>query len=351
MTTGAHISGTHPHNNLLFSSLKILASEHPDNHFIFFTERPLAGLQSNCTNVIIAPRPKNKLLLYYWYNYKLPVFLNKYNAKVFISDAGMLNIKTGISQYLFFDSVCPDEDNKRYFKKIFRACLNTAVNIFTTEDCITEELAAKYSISGNKLLTLHYDFPEKNINTKHDDQTIKDKYTKGDDYFLCPVYSASPDQLIVLLKAFSQLKKWQKTSLKLILLLRIKSPEDPVPDFKNYKYREDVILMQHTEKTENDFLKSCFAFVWFGSFRQRSIAFAALQNDVPLIVSDNKINKSLFGEGVLFTMLTVHDLAEKMQVLYKDESIRNKTIECGKFLLQKYNSTVATTALQSIIFP
>ena len=351
MTLGAHISGTHPHNSLLLTSLKIIAAEHSDHHFIFFTETLLTALNGNCTNVIISPRPKNKLLLYYWYNYKLPAFLKKYNATVFISEAGMLNVKIDILQYLFFDSVRFDEDINRFFKKIFRLCLEKAENIITTDDCIKEDLKEKYKISESKIRTIYHGLPVQNIKEDVNEQSIKEKHTNGNDYFLCPVYTGSTNELIVLLKAFSQLKKWQKTSMKLVLLFHKISAEDPVPDFKNYKYRQDVILIPHTEKAENELLQNCFALVWFGAFHQRDIAFASLKNDIPVIVEDNKTNKSLFGEGVLFTMLTVHDLAEKMQVLYKDESIRNKTIERGKFLLQKYNSTVATTALQSIIFP
>ena len=351
MTIGAHISGSNPNHSRLLSSLKIISLNYSDQSFVYFTESAVKGLDPNCINAIITPRPKNKLLLYYWYNYKLPALLKKYNVTAFISDAGMLNVKTGIKQYLFFDSLASEKTNNRFFEKIFKASLEKAENIFTTEDYLTELMAEKYGIPTQKLCTVYHELSDKSLLHKADGESIKEKYTKGHDYFLCTVYAGSSDQLIVLLKAFSQLKKWQKTSMKLVLLLHNISEKDAIPDFKNYKYREDVILLQHNTDAENELLQNCFALIWSGNFDQRDTVFAGMQHDIPIIVSDNKINKSLFSEAVIYTTLTAADLAAKMQVLYKDEEIRNKKIEQGKILLEKYDSDTAATELQQIILP
>ena len=350
MTIGAYISGTHPHQSLLLASLNLISAACPEHRFIYFTERPVTDLSSNCINIIITPQPKNKLLLYYWYNYKLPFFLKKCSAAAFISDAGMLSIKIGITQYLFFDTVVSEKSNNRFFKKVFRSSLDKAENIFTTEEFLKEDMVGKYGIPQGKICTVYHGVPEKHIH-KNDGESIKEEYTQGNDYFLCPVYAVASDQLIVLLKAFSQLKKWQKTSMKLVLLFHNASAESAIPDYKNYKYRNDVIFVNHTENAKNELLRNCFALIWLGLFNQRDIVFDAMQNDIPVIVSDNKVNKSLFGEGVIFTTVTANDLAAKMQVLYKDESIRNQTTEQGKILLKKYNSGDAAAALQRIILP
>ena len=351
MTIGAHISGLDPHHSRLLSSLKIISSKSPDHTFLYFTESAVTELGENGINIIITPRSKNKLLLYYWYNYKLPALLKKYNITVFVSNAGMLNMKTEIKQYLFFDTPDSDKTNSRFFIKIFKASLAKAENIFTTEDYLTKVLIEKYGITRNKLSIVYHGLSDKSYLHKANGELIKEKYTQGHDYFLSTAYTSASDQLIVLLKGFSQLKKWQKTSMKLVVLLHNISEKDAVPDFKNYKYKEDVILLQRTVNIENELLPNCFALIWSGSFEQRDIVFAGMQHEIPIIVSDNKINKSLFSEAVLYTTLTAADLAAKMQVLYKDEEIRNKKIEQGKILLEKYDLHTAASALQQIILP
>ena len=71
-------------------------------------------------------------------------------------------------------------------------------------------------------------------------EATKNVFAEGCDYFLFPVNSVSEHSLIIILKAFSQLKKWQKTSMKMLFLFEKEADEKLLPDFKNYKYKNDV---------------------------------------------------------------------------------------------------------------
>ena len=115
MTIGVHISKENNQQNLLLVAINNISSKNYSDHFILFTEKNIENLSENCIQIIITPKPKKRLLLYYWYSYKLPNLLLKYAAQVFISDAGMLAPLTNIKQYLFFSDIVFEKDKNVFF--------------------------------------------------------------------------------------------------------------------------------------------------------------------------------------------------------------------------------------------
>lgn len=92
-------------------------------------------------------------------------------------------------------------------------------------------------------------------------EAIKEKYTNGTDFFLFngPLYP--PDTLISLLKAFSAFKKWQQSSLKLVLAGPSgKKTAELKGKLESYKYREDVILLENpTSLTVQELTEATYA--------------------------------------------------------------------------------------------
>ena len=102
MQIAAHFTQYKDTENPLFTSLKILSEKHPEVKFIFFVDTLMEGLTKNCTQVIVSPKPKNNLLLFFWYKFKLYGFLKQRVKIVFIGDYGLVCEQTTIPQYLFF---------------------------------------------------------------------------------------------------------------------------------------------------------------------------------------------------------------------------------------------------------
>ena len=340
MTIGAHVANK---SSLLASSLIFLAETHPEDHFIFFAAAALQALPPNCTPVSITPKPANTLLLYYWYNYRLPELLKKYNADIFISDAGLLSAKTTIPQYLYFSDDHFETGKSVYYKKVFKTALHRANKIFTTESFISDTLHKKYHVAPGKMQTVRYGVPQQ-ARSNVSAQLIKEKFTEGYDYYICPVFVDTLPHLVVLLKAFSELKKWQKSSMKLVLLNEVKNA-DIIPGFKQYKYREDVKIISPSEKNADGLLPNAYAMVWLSGYTTGNLALHAFANHIPLIAADNAVNRSLFGDAALYAAVSEAGLAEKMQAVYKDEVLKKLVAENGHTLIKKYDASLAAQAL------
>lgn len=339
MTIGAHVTYS---GSLLAASLTILSTNHPEDHFIIFSAAPLADLPANCTPVMISPKPANRLLLFYWYNYRLPGLLKKYNADLFISEAGLLSIKSELPQYLYF-SDDRFEAGTVYFKKNFKSSLLRAKKIFTTETFIAEALRRQYHVPEEKTQTIYYGFT---VGTGHNlsGTLIKEKFTGGDDYFICPVTESAVPHLIVLLKAYSELKNRQKTAMKLVLLNTL-FREDLIPGFNHYKYRDDVKIIPLTAKNALALFPNAYAMISLSDYFPGNDTMIALANGIPLIVKDNVKNRSLFGEAALYAPVSETALSEKMQLLYKDEHLKNSLAEKGTLLIKRYDAQKTASAL------
>jgi hypothetical protein len=351
MQIAAHFTKHKDTENPLLTSLKILSENHPEIKFIFFVDVLIEALNKNCTQIIISPKPKNNFLLFFWYKFKLHNFLKQRVKMVFIGDAGLLCEQSKIPQYLFFSKENFWQESNLVFKNKFIDSLAKANKIFTTETFLTDTIAKEYNITAQKIETV---FHALNGKTKAYSLTqieeIKKTYTKGFDYYLYAVTSSSKEYILYILKAFSQLKKMQKTAIKLVLLLDDVLEENLIADFKNYKYRDDVIFIIQDMTNRRNIVAGSNALFYFSEYKTNNIAFVALQQEIPIVTTDNEINKSVFGEAVLYTKNTEKAIAEKMQLLYKDETIKPTLASASKELLKKYDATKVAEHLYKSIY-
>ena len=332
-------------NSPLLASMNLLAEKFPGDRYILFTDNIPAAPAQNCKVIAVSPAPKNKLLKFYWYSYKLPSLLAKNNADAFISDAGMLNTKINLPQFLFCNDNNLLNTKSVFLRKQFVAALLKAQKIFTTADYISDELQQQYQVPAEKLCTVYHGIQQNEVAVSAD--LLKEKFTEGNDYYCCPVSASAVPDLITLLKAFSQFKKRQKTSMQLVLLPDFISDEELIPDFKNYKYRDDVKIIAPGEKNADALIQYAYALIFLCGYERHEDVLKALSCYVPVVAEDTPANRSLFGNSALFSPVTDTSLAECMQLLYKDESVKHTLNSTAQDVLQKYDAEVSALSLRN----
>lgn len=350
MTIAVHIPSDKA-GGLLHTSALLLAAQHPDDHFIFFSEKALNPGSGNCTQVIIAPKLKNRLLRHYWYNYKLPSSLKRYNADAFISTAGMISLKADIDQYLVFEEEIfkPEKSTNNYYKKIYKNALLKAKKIFVSEELFKANAIDHLPEGESRIKVCYHGFGEKQGQLSYpEQQKIKDAHTEGYDYFLYPVTDTSSAHLITVLKALSLFKKRQRSSLKLVLLLKQNIGEfELIKDFKNYKYKDDVIFIKDKKDISSEIIRSAYAMIYFCEYAQMNTALKAMHAGIPLITEATALSSALFAGVTLSAENSPGPLAEKMMEVYKDEDGRNRLAATGHSFTYKYDAQAAADAIWS----
>ncbi|MEP6711819.1 MAG: glycosyltransferase [Ferruginibacter sp.] len=354
MIIAAHLTvNKHSTPSFLSECLGRLALQYPDDHFIFFTDEDAGETPAliNCTYVLISPKIKNSLLLHYWYNYKLPSLLKRYNANVFISENGMLSIRSNKPQMMVIKNTFFTKKklipgiHSRYLEKFFLPFLKKATAVITTEKYIEDMLAAKYSFAADKILSI---YPGLSRNYQPISWQQKEEITAAHadekDFFIYPVSANTKNNIIYVLKAFSQFKKWQKSNMQLLLLLQHIPGENLIKDFGLYKYRNEVkIIKQQDDKQAARIIAAAYALIYLPA--EERIAYPclhAMQCEVPVITTAGNLNKSMYEDAAIYASTNEKIIAEKMMLVYKDENLRNDCIKKGLLQTGKYNWDTST---------
>lgn len=340
MTIAAHISLTGGsfdlQDNFNYRCFSILATRYPEHRFIFLFDRPLPPNLSGAGNtryLQVTPSIKNNLLQYFWYQVRLPAFIKKLHIDFFAGNGPVCSIGTNIRQCIeindlsFLDrknSYKPGE--ARFLKKRIGKFIDNAAVVAVASrqmasavEALSPGATAKIQITGRGL-------PGKPVAV--DDavlQQFKSDHTDGNEFFLALVNEPGKANTTALLKAFSIFKKRQLSRMKLVLLVSTAYKTDIVPDFKNYKYRDDVIILKKDNNRAGLIcMAAAYAAMYFPENSSRDEnGLLPLTYAVPLITGSDNLQMGIYEGNALFCQPAAQHIAEKMMLIYKDEDLRN----------------------------
>jgi len=322
-----------------------LAVEHPGHQFYFLFDRPFDRefiYAPNIHPVIIKPQARFPLAWEIWYNWMIPIFLKKIKADVFVSADGFCSLRTKVPQCLVLHDLAflhhpafISASHLRYYRRNTGRFLQKAKVIATVSEYSKKDIVENYKIDSSKIVvtpnapnTLFQpiDYQQK--------EAVKAKYSAGCEYFIYAGSIHPRKNPVNLLKAFSRFKKRQRTNMKLIFAGRLAWKTDEFTKLlSTFKFRNDVILTGYLEKKElAKLVASAYALVYPSFFEGFGVPpLEALQCGVPAIVSNNSAMPEVGADAYLYIdPLNPDDIAEKMMLIYKDETLRTRLIENGK---------------------
>ena len=322
----------------VFDCIITTINAHPEHSFFLITDIDANKFltSKNSTVISAVPKPGNIILWRIWYAYKLPAILKKYNADVFVNMDHISSLNTKVPQCL----VVPDISNHNsYFKKNAPVFFEKATSIITFSQVAKNEICKQYPKLATEKIVVIYNGVNETLqeDTKED---TKEKYTQGKEYFLFVGEIDDTNNLINLLKAFSFFKKRQKSNMQLIIATSKLLPDNTlVKSLKTYKYRDDVKLLADLQEEELlKIIAASYAFIY--SLQQTGFyapLLQAMQCEVPVIAGNSLLMIEICEDAVLFTDPVIFEnIADKMMLLFKDESRRGELIKKGKSLAAKY---------------
>lgn len=185
-------------------------------------------------------------------------------------------------------------------------------------------------------------------------QALKMQHTQGREYFLTSAKGKTLPVFTELLKAFSTFKKWQHSSMKLVVTGRLSfvETEEWKEKISTYKFRDDVILLDKMSNTNIvDVIAGAYVFIHIPALDNDLIPLLqATQCEVPSISFKTGSIEEYFDESAIIIEPNNYDqLAEKMILLYKDEALRSRLIAKGKEVSQRYSKENTFAALSGVL--
>lgn len=159
-------------------------------------------------------------------------------------------------------------------------------------------------------------------------QQVKDGYAYGREYFLYDGNSVSEEDFINVLKSFSLFKKWQNSSMKLLILFNSNTNKEILQKkLENYKYKDDVVLvLSESIETTCKLVIAAYSLISYSSNIQFPTYISyAIANKVSVICGDEPTYKEYFLDTIMYAEKdNIDSLADKMKAIYKNENLKKE---------------------------
>jgi glycosyltransferase involved in cell wall biosynthesis len=351
-------------NYFLHESIKRLIKKYPEHEFTIMTDPADVHFYQVGKNVtaIITRQPLRYILLRkLWFDFKLPAILKKCKADVFVSADIFCSLATSLPQCLLLQNLTflydPNTFKKStlfFYNRYLPDFLRKATTIATGSSYLKKDLSLRYKIAEEKIDVI---VPAGREAFLPIDEIVKEeikrKYCEGKSYFIYTQGVHSKKSLMTLLKAFSIFKKRQKSNWKLVVTGSTDGYSNSFTEnLKAYKYRDDLVLTGVVEEGDLvELIGSAYALIHSNQWDGISGSLLEAMNcHIPVIASADSFTKEIAVDAALYTNTDDHtDIAEKMMLLYKDESLRNRLVEKGQSVVEKYNWDKTADALWKTI--
>ena len=328
-----------------------LADAHSEHQFLFLFDRSPSDLISLPPNVqvkVIGPPARHPLLWRLWYDWRIPPLLKKFNADLFVSPDGIASLRTRIPQCLVVHDLAFLQNQQwfssaigHYYRKFTPAFLKKVRRVATVSETSKKQLIDVYGVSAEQIDVVYSaakpDFRPLEESLR---STIKERFTEGKEFFLYTGAIHPRKNLLGLLKAFSLFKKRQQSGYKLVLAGRMAwHTGDFEKLLSTYKYRSDVVLTGYVDlDTLTSLTAAAYALVYPSFYEGFGVpVLEAMQSDVPVITSRNTSMQEIAGDAALYADPNdPASIAEQLNRLYIDESLRRRLIESGRIVAARY---------------
>lgn len=343
---------------------KRIAQVQQQHQFIFVFDRSLHtdfGFSKNITPIVISPKVKDIISFKYWYDIKLPFGLKKHQPDLLVQPTGFCSLTTSIPQLLILQDLVfkhyPYHIPKKhlaYYKYFNQKFIDKSKHILTLSQFSKQDIASTYQVDASKIDVVYSAAKPifKPLDYEQIEQ-VKDGYADGRAYFLFVGGFHPRKNLLTVLKAFSLFKKWQRSNMKLLIAGAVALQYDDILiKLKTYKYRDDVVLLDHIDETKlANITASAYCVLYPSFFEGLSVpVIEAIQCGVPVITSNNSSMPEMGGDAALYiTPDSADELAEKMQLIYKDENLRSNLIKKGLEQAARFSWNSATATVWDAI--
>jgi glycosyltransferase involved in cell wall biosynthesis len=334
-----------------YQTLERIVRKHPEHEFIFFFDRPYDPdfvFAPNVTPVIVGPQARHPILFYIWFEWRIPYLLRKYKADLFLSTDGHGSLRAATPSCLVIHDLAfehyPEHfklSHRLYWRYYTPKFARKATRIGTVSTYSKEDISKHYGVPLEKIDVIY--------NGVHDDyrplswderEAVKKQYADGSEYFVFAGALHPRKNIVNLLKAFIAFKKKQRSNMKLVIVGRMAWKYEEVQEMKEtMPFKDDVKWVGYMNVDElSKVIGGAYSLVYASLFEGFGIPILeALQCNVPAIVSNTSSMPEVAGDAALLVDPTdVDDIAAKMELIFKDETLRKKLIAAAPVQVEKF---------------
>ncbi|NLL27481.1 MAG: glycosyltransferase family 4 protein [Bacteroidales bacterium] len=329
-----------------YETLKRITKANPEHEFYFIFDRPYSEefiFSDNVIPVVAHPQARHPYLWYLFFEYSIPRKLKKIKPDLFLSTDGWIPTKLNIKtvnvihdlNFVHFPDFIKPVLYRHYFKRFFPLFAKKPDRIVTVSNFSKQDIVKTYNIPADKIDVVFNGSDEryKPVDEKTKN-IIKEKYTNSSEFFLFVGTIHKRKNLDNIFRAFDLFKQKNESNFKLVVVGQKKWWKGDIEDsFNSMQYKDDVIFLGRVEIEElHKITASAFALLYVSLFEGFGIPILeAFNAETPVITSNVSSMPEVAGDAaMLVNPNSVDEIAMAMDILYKNEDIRNMLIERGR---------------------
>ena len=213
--------------------------------------------------------------------------------------------------------------------RLFKQYLKNSAASFSLNDWSIDSLRKSYPTFATKLQEAWLPVSLLPKLEWIDLSATREALTQSNNYFLIflPI-----DRLVDTLKEFSIFKKWQLTTMSLVVVVESAAAlEEAHQIIKGYKYKEDIVFKTSTA-LKIEWLAASYAILFDAiDYDKTSIIEWAIHYEIPLLFNQMKAQPdSWLKAGEVFLFSEKMALSNHFKLYYKDEMYRQARAKMGK---------------------
>jgi glycosyltransferase involved in cell wall biosynthesis len=330
--------------NFTVQALGNVIKNHPEQHFEILVDKQFENKYFNYPNVTfhrIFPALRHPLLYIFFLEIVLPRYLKKLKPALVISMDGFLSLRSSFRQLpviydLNFEHY-PENlpwRNRIYYRFFFPRFVHKARHILTISDYSKNDIINTYGVDAQKIDNISCGISSYFSHcTEIEKYEVKKKYTVGNDYFFFAGTMHPRKNIPALIKAFTEFKKSDKNSFKLVLAGNIMWDDNTIRNLlESNPDKNDIVL---TGRINNEELRLLLGSTWCLVFVPIFEGFGlpiveAWQCGAPVICSNVTSMPEVVGNAAITVdPLDTTEIAMAMKKIM-DVNMREKYVQLGK---------------------
>lgn len=306
---------------------------------ILVSTQLISETPANLSQVVLQP-PSGKVAYAAWKRFKLEPAIRRQNCDIVMSLEPVRAINS--VKLILIASLIGTIRNEHHGKKkslnAFKK-FNTCSGIIVFSEVEKRWIMEHYPEMSNRTSVV-YRISDENIYPPSFEkrEATKEKYAEGNEYFIVSPESTQ-EQLIAVLKGYSGFKKWQKSSMKLMLVGGEAREAEAIKTLlSNYKFKNSVTFISKYNSDYLQILASAYAAILPARLdNDLDFLFTSMRAAVPVLVSESGIYAEVMeGDKLTFLYNDKASVTKGLLQVFQQEALRSKQIERQKEIIDKY---------------
>jgi glycosyltransferase involved in cell wall biosynthesis len=341
-------------------TLRRITQWHPEHQFIFIFDRkpdPQFLFSENIIPVVAHPQARHPMLWYLFFEYGVAHMLKKYDAHLFLSPDGWLCLKTRVPSVavihdlnFFHNREWVSALPAKYYDHFFPRYIRKATRIATVSEYTRSDISSQFNIPDDRIDVV-YNGVNQNFHPVPDSikTETRQKYTEGKPYFLFLGLVHPRKNLTRIIEAYNLFRNHSEQEVKLLVAGSTKYwTRDTESTYKASPYCKDILFAGRVPENEiNALVASSLCLVYASLFEGFGIPILeAMKCRVPVITSNITSMPEVGGNAVYYVdPYSEHSIAEGMNMISRDENLRQQLIENGIEQLKKFSWDITAQRL------